>query len=324
MKLTEATNVYYSCLKQTPFEVEEPHGNTVKKKIEKEYGSSISFVDTGKEKGKYHGLLMFSSSNDIGTAVLHAYRLASKNQLLDSAMFLRTLIRDGFKESDPLRWPITANDLEELPDQIPSELSKFLLVLFTGCASPYCSERVARVVDSISQDICRATTCNRWKLSKHIILSMALHHMFRSRKLNDLVSRMGHCESYDFALELETEIADATDASSDILSTKIIRNPQNLTVFHSDFDNFDVFVNKLSGAGSVHTAHGIMLQDVCGDEEGLATGVELPVLPKINKRSYTAQEEELPACYMTQRKGPSISAKLETLPGNTCQVIKGK
>ena len=34
------------------------------------------------------------------------------------------------------------------------------------------------------------------------------------------------------------------------------------TLFHSDFDNFDQYINDVKGAGSIHTAHGIMLQEV--------------------------------------------------------------
>ena len=33
-------------------------------------------------------------------------------------------------------------------------------------------------------------------------------------------------------------------------------------MFHSAFDNFDQYINDVKGAGSIHTAHGIMLQEV--------------------------------------------------------------
>ena len=195
LKLKQVVDLYYGHLQSTPFHVEHPHGKTIKNKIVKAYGETISFVDIGKVKGKYDGLIMYSSSNDLGNAIRESYRLASKNHLLASATFLRNLVKENFKESEPLRWPVTANDLEKLPDQIPAELNKFLLVLFTGSESPYCSQRATSVVESLSQDICRAVTCNRWKLPKHIIMSMALHHMFRSRQLNDMVYRLGHAES---------------------------------------------------------------------------------------------------------------------------------
>ena len=72
----------------------------------------------------------------------------------------------------------------------------------------------------------------------------------------------GLCENYSFSLELETAIAAAVRLNSSILTDKIIRNPVEPSVFHSEFDNYDQLINDLSGNGSIHTAHGIMLQEV--------------------------------------------------------------
>ena len=43
-------------------------------------------------------------------------------------------------------------------------------------------------------------------------------------------------------------------------SSEINRNPQESAVFHSDWDNWD----KNTSTDSIHTAHGIMLQDTWG------------------------------------------------------------
>ena len=60
-----------------------------------------------------------------------------------------------------------------------------------------------------------------------------------------------------------------------------MRNPLGRSVFHSEFDNFDKIVNELYGAGSVHTAHGIMLQDIDSDQQGEA--LERIWVPKTKK-----------------------------------------
>ncbi len=91
---------------------------------------------------------------------------------------------------------------------------------------------------------------------------MTLHHLFRSSQLSTLINWLGHVESYTFTLELETAFAAALDKVSDVLSTQIVRNPTVPSFFHSDFDNFDQFINTQSGNGSIHTAHGIMLQEI--------------------------------------------------------------
>ena len=116
------------------------------------------------------------------------------------------------------------------------------------------------------QDICRAATRGEWKLPKHVLVCMTLHHLLRSAQLNTLMNRLGHAESYSFSLELETALATALEEASSVLTPHIVRNPAGPSLFHSDFDNFDQYVNDLAGSGSVHTAHGIMLQNVRKDE----------------------------------------------------------
>ena len=72
------------------------------------------------------------------------------------------------------------------------------------------------------------------------------------------MNKLGHAESYSFSLELETALAEAHT----ILTLQIIRSSHCPSLFHRDFDNFDQFVNDLSGAGLIHTCHGIMLQNI--------------------------------------------------------------
>ena len=74
-----------------------------------------------------------------------------------------------------------------------------------------------------------------------------------------LMNKLGHSVNYSFVLELETSVMKRIQQSSTLLSPLIIRNPSCRSLFHSDFDNFDKFVNELTSPGSVHTAHGIML-----------------------------------------------------------------
>ena len=87
---------------------------------------------------------------------------------------------------------------------------------------------------------------------------MTLRHMFRSCELITLISGMGHCASYSYSAELETALAIMVDQNSNLLTNQIVTNQPENSLFHSDFDNFDQF----RAAGSVHTAHGIMIQEV--------------------------------------------------------------
>ena len=88
-----------------------------------------------------------------------------------------------------------------------------------------------RIVQSIGQDICRAVTNGEWKLPKHILLSTTVRHLYRSRKLTTILNRLGHCESYDFTLELETAMVQAIDECSTFLTPNILTGEAN-DVFH--------------------------------------------------------------------------------------------
>ena len=47
-----------------------------------------------------------------------------------------------------------------------------------------------------------------------------------------------------------------------LLTPQIIRNPHRPSLFRSNLHNFDQLVNDISGEGSIHTCHWIMLQGI--------------------------------------------------------------
>jgi len=202
--------------------------------------------------------------------VKYAFQLGTTDVIQTTGSQLRQTILEGFADSPDLKWPPTPHDLDSA-DILPGSLYKLLCYIITGKENP-ATPRSQRLVQSIGQEICRAATNGSWKLPKHILMCISLRHLFRSEKLITLLNRMGHCESYSFSLELETALAEAVIQSSTLLSNQIIRSPSGPAVFHSEFDNFDQLLNDLTGKGSIHTAHGIMLQEVscqdCADECG--------------------------------------------------------
>ena len=209
-------------------------------------------------QGRYQSSLVHRSSVDIGSLIRMTYELSSTDRLSKMALQLYDSITEKFKITEAYRWPPTARDLEDQDDILPPDLKKFLTILITGHESDSNTAKVNRLVLSLGQDVCRSVTNGLWKLPKHILLCMTLRHMFRSVELITLISRLGHSENYSYSLELETALATMVQQSSNMLTSQIIRNPAGNSLFHSDFDNFD----KFTATGSVHTAHGIMLQEV--------------------------------------------------------------
>ena len=155
----------------------------------------------------------------------------------------------------------------------------------------------------------------KWGLPKHILLCMTLRHMFRSKELITLLNRFGHCENYSFSLELETAIAKSVQLSSSMLSPEIVQQPAGKFVFHSEFDNFDKFVNDPFGSGIVNTAHGIMLQEIsnCNLEP---VHLRRNYLPKTKERSLNCEQPILPDVYVTNRKSPNMVTTKRTYHGS--------
>ena len=76
-------------------------------------------------------------------------------------------------------------------------------------------------------------------------------------------------------------------------------------------DLFAAEANVLFGSGSVHTAHGIMLQEILSDE----AQVEEPLLTRERTGERTMSDinvDELPEVYMTVRKSPLMLINRET------------
>ena len=307
LKLSDLNEQYKEALKDTQFANSKYRSSKLKSKLEKcdVYKGRLSFCKVD-GKGKFESYLVYSSQIGVEKAIQSMHDLSSSDTMSDVALFLHRSITKAFEESEELPWPATADALASRKDKLPGELEKFLNLLLAGTHS-HISTRVSRLVQSIGQDICRAATNGQWKMTKHILLCMTLRHLFRSAQLITLMNRFGHSESYSFSLELETAIGQALQQSSSLLSRQIVRNPAEPTLFHSDFDNFDQFVSSLTGSGSIHTAHGIMLQEVSSTESARESNGPEPSLLRTKQRSLAIQHENaLPHCYVNRKACPDF------------------
>ena len=321
VKLNDLLQVYISDLANTEFPNPNYKAQALKVKLEKSYNEKLSF-SLMENKGTFPTYLVFSTDIGVQLAMRCAYELGTKDVLLEVANLLRQIILEACEKIDPLEWPPSACSLDNL-DVLPPEVHKFLTIVISGSAS--CdSQRVTRLVNSIGQDICRAATNGQWKLPKHILICMTMRHLFRSAELTTLLNRLGHSESYSFSLELETAIASALQETSRLLSTQVVRNPGVPALFHSDFDNFDQLLNDLTGKGSVHTAHGIMMQELmCNDDNHGGVIPEVSSIAKSGDRSLNLQPvEKLPDCFVSKRRSPSYAISTWTYPGSEDALMK--
>lgn len=145
-------------------------------------------------------------------------------------------------------------------------------------------------------------------------MSTSQRHLFRSKNLITLLCRLGHSECYSFSLELETALAEAGNKFLSLLSAYIISSSSPASVFHSEFDNFDQLINDLTGKGSIHTAHGIMLQEHGFTIDPCSADVES--LPRTKNRSLSiTSQANLLDCYMTKRRSPQLDISQLSYPG---------
>ena len=106
----------------------------------------------------------------------------------------------------------------------------------------------------------------------------------------------------------------AVENSSALITNRIVTSPSGPSVFHSEFDNFDQFVNNLSGKGSVHTAHGIMMQECSSENDKMSN--YLSEVPRDGSRSFTLKEDsDLEKCFVTHRNSPRLNIVRVSLPG---------
>jgi hypothetical protein len=258
-----------------------------------------------KKDGVISFWVVYSSGITISNAIAQAYTLGSTDKYRDIALLLRQKILKAFRESKDLPWPPTTDDMELCSENLlPPELIRFLTMVMTGEEDVEISEKFERLVFSIGQDLCRAVSEGRWKLPKHMLLCMTVRHLFRSKQLTNILHRLGHSESYNFAIELETDLAKALDEVSTFLTPQIVVGEGNV-VFHSEWDNLNKTTTNVHGSNIVNSAGGIMLQEVKPGLEN-STVRTLPIIYKSQQRNKNVDTPEtLPPLVFT-RVGPKL------------------
>ena len=295
LKFSTLLKVYRDSLKGTKFENHRYRSWKLKKKIcnDDYLSSKVAFCTPSGDNSYLESHLVYSQEMGIEDAVRASYELgvSVSDKVQETAAEVRNHILQAFKaHSQSQPWPPKSDAQVDITDLVPNSLLSFMTSLLSGSPQKK-SEKLSRLVLSISQDICRAATGGKWNLPKHILLGMTMRHLFRSAEMTVILNRFGHIPDYCFLLELESALAKSLDESSHLLTDKIVRNPSCRSVFHSDFDNFDQYTNELTGAGSVHRAHGIMMQELLvedGESHGDET-VTIKQQEKTGERSYKFQ-----------------------------------
>ena len=143
---------------------------------------------------------------------------------------------------------------------------------------------------------------------KHILLAMTVHHLTESAQIIGMLNRFGHCHSYLRALELETAMCNSVTARSSYILANI--STEHNALIHFRWDNFDLNEETSSGAGTTHTALGIVIQEV---ENGAdVTDTELPNDPKLHERTAHPIINDLEPCFAKAKAEPDLNVTKAT------------
>ena len=149
-------------------------------------------------------------------------------------------------------------------------------------------------------------TKGRWKLPKHILLSTTLRHLYRSKQLTTMLNRLGHCETYNFCLELESALAKALYESSAFITPQVITGDGN-SIFYMEWDNLNAMNTNVSGPNVVNSTGGIMIQEV---KDGFTNTNKNRMLPLYDRSTPRSLWVDLPATlafvHIHKKIGPRI------------------
>ena len=153
--LASLRRLYIQELEKNGFPNPEYRSEKLKARLENsDIHELIAFAKvTPGDKGCINYNLVYSASISVADAVAYAYKLGSRDKYEDVALLLRSSIQRAFKESKPLPWPPSADDLEvnSSDELLPSDLVKFLNYVISGDAHVVKCEKTERIVLSLGQ-----------------------------------------------------------------------------------------------------------------------------------------------------------------------------
>ena len=162
-----------------------------------------------------------------------------------------------------LPFPLTAKDIAFGKGKIPHLLQSFYHVLYTASAEKRISPKQSRLIDSSCEDVIFNITRGHIKPQKHLLLGMGIKSLTGSKKVVNILNRMGHSISYHVAEELETELAMSIEGKDKVAPDGVILRPGLSTGMA--FDNYDENMETLSGANTLHDTVGIVYQNMVAE-----------------------------------------------------------
>ena len=137
---------------------------------------------------------------------LRSTPLLPKQFIKKAAEYLRQDILLYQERSMKTSWPSTVEELSGEDRDFPESLMEFFTSWFFEDKrhQPNDYSSISCIVDSYNADMIHAVTCGKVLTAKHFALRMGLHDNTRSKKLIQLVNKLGHCIDYNSVGDIPT------------------------------------------------------------------------------------------------------------------------
>ena len=248
--------------------------NKLQDKLLYTYGDEITISSSPSHSLKK---LVFKKGLDVDKLIYQCgvQRSAEKCKFENIAYELRNSVKSIKKQNSSET--INVNDIIEGDCQIPELLFEFMCNLVQGPDTRWKDSVDDFIkIKSLCSDIIYIITKGRIKPAKHLTLGLAMKSLTSSRKVLTILNRYGHSINYTLAEELETELT-YTSVDENRLIPSGISLTGNLST-HVAYDNYDRFVETLSGKDTLHDTVGIIYQFTQNDDENV-------ILPRRDKFS---------------------------------------
>ena len=182
-----------------------------------------------------------------------------KAKIRDVALILRDEINNAEKRQLPDHLKI--EDIQKGDIDKPELVELVFQNLIGGPDSRRWANNLKQIrTISISEDVAFAATGRLKKPQKHLMLGIALKSLTGSQKVVKIINRLGHCISYHTIEEIETEVMSESAKSNLFTPSDVKLDPHYGTGVA--WDNFDRFVETVSGKDTLHDTVGIAYQTV--------------------------------------------------------------
>ena len=175
---------------------------------------------------------------------------------------------------------------------VPAVLGTFLENLLSARKTKKkpISDGKKRRIESMAHDAIYAVSNGRIMPAKHLTLALAMKNLTGCRRVLEVLNRFGHCVSYTVAEEIETELIYSAIEKSRLLPDGLY--PLAHLYTGVCFDNFDLFLDTLTGKDTLHDTVGMAYQFQVDDN--LRQAIATPHLVPASLRSTPATEPHQP------------------------------